>query len=519
MGHQVIERPNAYCLSKNEIRYAFSVDTLIRANLFLEVKVLYRILTGSSKINWQNIQTTFDSNLFIWINGVNILTEFLSNSGSININGGDIITIQVPIYEAWVGGSPYAKLRVLKNNTEVFNQYTVYQDEPNWLTYQFTADSDCVYSVLAYTKDESELAHGADIAIAVENIFTELFRTKLKPNTDGKIYVSCDDYIDSILSYKIPTANINNASSQGCIFYITSREAWDGYVDEPYSTAEKDHVRTAIKAGIEKHRYARNNFFINYLDITKSFLTWQPSNRMIWKDQSVYLTALIKSGTINGHRIRVTWDDTAGVNHVKYIAMAGSGFIWHFKVTPDALELATGDLYRYKVAILKADELIVSDYCFYLSYDHLYKFFDLIYINSLGGVDAVRIIGETAIGIERTYEDSEGGFSNNEWSALVKGHEASQTGITQRRTYKGDVGHMRTEREQEAAIELLLSSAIYQIKDSRLVPILALNKIHTLRKTTDKLISFPIEWTLSETNDVFTPADILLGLGNDTEIY
>ena len=42
MAHSVIERPAAFCMSKNEIRYVFIVTNLTRVGLYLEVQLFYR---------------------------------------------------------------------------------------------------------------------------------------------------------------------------------------------------------------------------------------------------------------------------------------------------------------------------------------------------------------------------------------------------------------------------------------------------------------------------------------------
>jgi hypothetical protein len=191
----------------------------------------------------------------------------------------------------------------------------------------------------------------------------------------------------------------------------------------------------------------------------------------------------------------------------------------HIKADPTSLGIPLAELYYYELSILSGDDVVSAGYRFYINYDIIYKWYDLITIGSLAGIDAVRIVGEVTIGIDRNYEEVEGGFATNEWSAAVKSHETAQTGIGYRRLYKGDVGHQRTIREQESLIDILLSKGIYQIIDSRFVPVIINQKNLALRKNTDKLISLPVEWSDSEQNETFTPQEIELGIGSDTEEY
>lgn len=519
MAHHVIERPNKYCFSKNEIRYGYSVDDLLRVGLYLEVKLRYKILTGMAKINWHNNESAFDSNLFIKVNGASIREIFATSLGSDLVKAGDEVKFILPTITAWGAGTPYAKLVVLKDGVQVFNNYTTLQDEAHWLNYTCIAEADCIYTVYAYTKNETDQGHAIDPVDVPEDLYTDLSSWKLKPNPDGSVFIPIQQYIDSVLTTVFPDGNFTNASAQTCYFYMVSREVYEGHTNPDYVTSEDVHLRLALKAGIEKHRYARNNFFVNYFDTEKPWMTWQPSKRMVWADQPHYLTAFLKSGTANQSVLRIKYSNIAGVISNLNIPITTAGWMLHIKVDPASLGIPVEGLYYYEIALLHGDDIVLNDYRFYINYDTIYKSFDLICSSSLAGIDAVRVTGEVSMAIDRNYVETEGSFKVNEWSETIKSHEASQNGITYRRTFKGDMGHQRTIREQESLIDILLSKNIYQIIDGRFVPINILQKSIILRKTTDKLISLPVEWSLSEENESYTPQDINLGIGSDTEAY
>lgn len=362
---------------------------------------------------------------------------------------------------------------------------------------------------------------------------TEIVLPPLKPNSDGTVIVYLQQYIDSYLTYTIPFANaITNATTQWIDFYVATREVTDAVVNPDYTVTENTHVRIALKAGIEKNRYGRNNFFVNYVDAYLPWLTWQPSGRMVALNEPQYLTALFRLGTTTDLHLKTNWmctDGTSGT--IDTTLTVASGYIFHFKTDAATLgviaAIGTRKLYYYEVFIDVERFVdggidvsrVVNEYRYYIDYTQRYSSFDFIYINSLGGVDTVRAVGEVANSIERNFDEVEAGFGNSEWNTLQKAHESFYTAITQRRSYKGDIGYRYTKAQQQALIELLLSRYVYQIIDSRLVPVLAVQKTQALGKTTDKLQSFPIEWQLSEANEVFTPHHILLGLGSDTETY
>ena len=355
----------------------------------------------------------------------------------------------------------------------------------------------------------------------------ELVLPPLKPNADGKVIVYLQQYIDSYLTYNIPfLENFTNANNQWINFFVATREVTNAIPNPEFIQPEASHVRTALKMGIEKNRYGRNNFF-NYYGSKLMFLTWQPMGRTIAIDEPLFLTAFFPNFDTTNFFLKVNYQCTDGTYGALSIALTGgNGFIYHCKTDVATLGLtaAVGSkkLYWYEVSVEVVGNdtgIMVNGFRFYIDYTKRYRHHDFIYINSLGGVDTARAVGEVTTSIERDFEIVEGGFTANEWNTTIKGHDSFYTGITQRRNYKGDMGFRATKEEQYAMIELLLSQYIYQIIDSRLVPILALQKSQAMGKNTDKIQSFAIEWTLAETNETFTPQHIALGLGSDTETY
>ena len=103
----------------------------------------------------------------------------------------------------------------------------------------------------------------------------------LKPTAAGKVVLPIHAYIDSKLRYVLPdiTATKTDAGNQLCRFYIHYREVEDATPDPAWTETESANERIAMKGGIEKHKAARNNFFINYFTGAKPFMTWQPANR------------------------------------------------------------------------------------------------------------------------------------------------------------------------------------------------------------------------------------------------
>lgn len=343
---------------------------------------------------------------------------------------------------------------------------------------------------------------------------------KLKPDADGKVYLNIQHYIDSVLKFVVPDmdALATDANEQCCKFWVEYREVTDADTNPSYVTTETSNKIVAIKGGISKEKAARNNFFINYFNTQLPWFTWQPSGRFVFIDQPLFLTAFFPDGIPAGTKILIKNLTLDGDNPEEaYDTYLTDGVLFHFNLKQ--LITAQPDLsYRsFKFSIIDASNaVLVNDYTINIQYRPVYKYYDLIFHNSLGGIDPVRIKGDVEWGIDKQFEETEGGFSYTEALATVKSHETKHNAITFSQTHKGDVGFLNTKREQDAMIELLISRSIYQYKDSRFIPILNIQKANPIRKSSDELFPFPIEFTTSIREENFTPEFVTLGLGDNT---
>ncbi len=362
-----------------------------------------------------------------------------------------------------------------------------------------------------------------------DDTFTENFTFDLKPNSDGYVYVYLQNYLDSLLQYAFPRLNgtiVTTADEQAQNFYLDWREITDDNPDPDWVTAESDNVRTVIKGGIEKNKFSRNNIFVNYLETQKPFLTWNPSGHFAFENEIVFLSFINPMVSNNNLLVNFSVTDINGNVVSNSAQTSANGFLYHLNVSPTVLFqyvtiTAKAVYYQVNVTDKNSGTILVNNYRIYIEQRPLYKkYYDLVYFNSLGGLSAVRVLGETAVTVNRDYDETDGGIKLN-WQDTVNTFETSHTNTRLQRDFKGDIGYLRnrSKKQQEAFIELLADGPKYQLIDNRWIPVTNLQKSADLGKNTDTLQSFPVEWSLSETNEVFTPEDALFGAGSDTEDY
>ena len=355
--------------------------------------------------------------------------------------------------------------------------------------------------------------------------FAELYTVELKPDINGVVFFYIQGYLDSLLKYVLPLVNqtVTAADAQAKQYYIEYREISDDNYDPVWNTDESSNIRIVIKGGVEKNKFDGNNTFSKYIETKKVFLTWQPAKHFVFGSDNVYMSYLNLNPGIQ-QLLKVTCTDVAGNQDVVTFPFSGANLLYHFCISSLFIFPAFSQKknYCFDVSVIKISDLsvVVNPYKFFTEYRPIYKKqYELIYFNSLGGVDSVTISGETDVTGNRDYDDTEGGF-NLDWTSPVNAHEASYTNIRYQRQFKGDIGFLRnrTKKQQEAFLELFVTTMIYHLIDSRWIPVTGLQKSVALGANTDTTQSFPIEWCLSESNEVFTPEDMMFGAGVNTSV-
>lgn len=401
--------------------------------------------------------------------------------------------------------------------TRIIERPTVYNLSKNEIRYVLnTDDIGTQTNVYVQIKLYYKLNFGTSLLLNTFN---------LQPIANGNTYFYLNAYLDSLLQYNLPVngASVTPAINQHLQFYIEFREINDANLTPDYITTEDAYIRTVIKGGIERQKWSRDNFFQQWVLSLKQFLTWQPDNKYIQYDENAYITAFISDYTISTKALKITKYGKDGSSVTTYTNLTGANaFIQHINISPVFLSLSD-NLYGYSVSIVSASDHTVSFTAtrqFVFDFKQIYTKYDLLYINSLGGADFLRVKGEVTKAYSIDFTDVDGGLNANDWSNTVKSADYLQTGKTRQDHYKADAGWCMDEASQDRLIELLMSPSIYMWKDSHYIPLASITKNNDLRNASDKKFSFPIEWQLAITNEVFTPDDITLGIiTTDTETY
>ncbi len=344
----------------------------------------------------------------------------------------------------------------------------------------------------------------------------------LTPDADGTVYCHVQNYLKSFLKPQLPDVVADYASAittQVKRFYIKYRQVTNASANTEWID-DSANTKTVLLGGVERMKFKRNNFFVSYLFDTKAWLTWQPKGSFVYINQPHYLTLLIADETVKEFTVRVrtvftdgTIDNTSEATFKTSVDTP----LWRIDASVKKWELDTfntsKNIYYYEINAISGNIILALPHRFYIQYNPVYAYWDFNYFNSLGGMDFVRVAGETLISADVNSEDVEHIIYRDALNTDKPQEQYTATNFVKKDVYKGDAGFMQTTRQQEALLELLLSRGIYELTDGRWIKIMNLKKSADLRNTTDKKWSFAIEWSYGYDDSVFTPKAILLGNG------
>jgi hypothetical protein len=358
-----------------------------------------------------------------------------------------------------------------------------------------------------------------------DDTFAELYLFDgLKPGPDGKVYLYMQAYLDSVVNFVITAGdNVTNAEDQARQFYIEWREVEDADVDPAWETAESDHVRIVLKGGIERHKNRRNNFFINYLFPEKKFLTWFPENRFCYASEPLIFSFInVLDGVAQtGSKMKVVYTYQDGTTSTSILSFTIDPLIAHVLPILPIDPALDNKIVSVDISIVTNDELqiIINPYRLYIEYRPIYVYYDLLYFNSLGGTGWVRVVGNADISYDLTANQASGGYNVNDWTNYAKAPENFVSSMLLQKKFSGDIGYLRTKDMQEAFLDIFTNLGMFMPIGNGWVQVMALQRSQKLGTRKDDMQSFPIEWQLCETNEVFTPEDASFGDGEDTEVY
>lgn len=345
----------------------------------------------------------------------------------------------------------------------------------------------------------------------------------------GVAYIDLADLLNSQLAYFTPDLAVGGAQVtglQGGKFYIHYRRVSNSNTDTAWNTSEEANVCNVIKGGVHPYMWKGNNFFLNYFPTYTPFLTWQQRGRLASLNEPLWLCWLnvnLAGNVALSVAIQVTYTDgTANNTNYSIATPLKQYFIYYLPTGAATLGLQglqpLKTIWYWDVWVFDTNgQQLTERYRYFTDQRNDYNQKFLLYRNSLGGLDTLRVRGIIETNITLDGQDVEM-TSTADWpyNATLPRFDAS-TPHREMPAYKGDAGYLPKE-EQDRLRDLFFNREIYMYQAGRLLPVKLTSKQYRLRATSDKLFSLPIEWMLADAGSYYYTPGVTLGDGQNNFI-
>lgn len=371
--------------------------------------------------------------------------------------------------------------------------------------------------------------------------WTQVVTLSLLPDSLGACYADISRILDGMLSNFLPTVNGGVEAAAGNVgnYYIQYREITDA---NPAPAWSSDVNLKVIKGGLSYEQWRGSNFFTSYMVNNKAFLTWQKSGFLTDTEQTNFLFFLQiadSSGQINAtFKIHYT-DNTEDSSKVLAIG-DGSVYprysLWSIPtgIAQNSLDAVkpTGMIQWYEVTVTDNSGVLAGPYRYNPDYRQFYNLFYFNFINSLGGIDSIRILGQWEQEQDRSFDEVE--MIDNDYFSNTNNLPArsGQVNIVEQISYKGNAGFIHDVDVLDAYRELFLSSKVFQIFDAKWMFVVITPNKTSFAFNKQGLRHLPVEWQYSFKNRNYTPMSVVMGelavcpvpgnlrvTGNDGYIY
>ncbi|GAB3990397.1 hypothetical protein GCM10028807_17470 [Spirosoma daeguense] len=220
---------------------------------------------------------------------------------------------------------------------------------------------------------------------------------------EGAFY-QLNELLDGFLDYQKPTFGAGEMAviSTLTMPFMAKESAENKGVDIPAST-KNVASQWLLKAGLLERDFAAwgNAFFTDYMSKERPFLTWQPDGKTIGRNQPEYLYFLLNCSPLPAtitRRFRVHYvNGTSEVLEAGALRGAQAYQVVSVPVHPKALNLNPDLVAYYEVWLADGNQERISQVRTYVV-DQRHRSHErwLLFTNSLGGWDTLRLLGESA---------------------------------------------------------------------------------------------------------------------------
>lgn len=381
-----------------------------------------------------------------------------------------------------------------------------------------------VFSLTPYGYNEKQQSIILTIGILIEdffgtNNFNEVLTQSFYPDNDGKIGFDIKSIIHPYLEFYTPRPTLQKlieAVGQRKRYKISYLLSVNGLT---IGSTTYSSTFFAIKGGVAEEVMHQPTFFTEYITANKNPLSYKCLNEKVGVDELRFMYWLLTANTSDAMTVtyKLYYDDNTNSTYTPTPTLIVAQYAvclvpTGFNQCNLAANLSGGktidNVIKYEVLIYRPSNVLVAKSSYIIDNRNFYNTSQLIFRNSLGALDTVRLRGQ--IDFKADYDRSIA-IKTKALESFKNLNLIAQNSIEfveETQSYKGDTGFM-SKADIEKLRDIFLFTELYEYQENKLLPATINGKTVAFYTNKDNLYSIQIEWAKAFTNKHFTPLNLL----------
>lgn len=349
----------------------------------------------------------------------------------------------------------------------------------------------------------------------LSDIFQEVKSETLFPDKNGSMFINIASICDAYLEYYTPRPSllklleIKNQSGRFRVVIVAQK---DGQLITTPITSTPVMV---LKGGISYEAGQVRKFFQENISVNKKPLHFFTGNELVSEGEKKYLTWLYpQDATTEVQRLVFKAYMESGPDITQVAARTIPARKYGLYTCPiglnDLRAMMPTDPYsnlfvKYEVSIVTdTDFVVVAPITFYVDHRNFYSPRQIIYSNSPGGRDTLRILGEQEYQADYSTENAvsippPSGLKN----AILQAQDIDVENVEIEK-FTGATDFISADKVDRLR-DLLLSRSVYELKNGQMIPIRILKRTVKFWNTKDDLLGMSFDWQHAFSNRFYTP--------------
>lgn len=366
--------------------------------------------------------------------------------------------------------------------------------------------------IAPYFAQAATLNFHLNVSLEVEttiqsNVFQEVRQFTLYPSAEGRMQFDVASLVECFVSQFIPSPAMKAPTI--CTTHIVRYRVKASLLDGTAILASIDpSVHYCMIGGLPVEEFYPGKFIEEFIGNQKRFLRYKTAKDPAYLDQVKYISFLATHAGSYTAVIRIKLSDGSLITSpFTPIAINSDYAVVCLPIGFDALNLQA--LYAPHLSPVWY-EVLVSDeagvYCeadrFYIDHRPFYEYKDLLYPNSLGGLETMRMRGIIDHELEITQTKSETVQLAKVFGNIVT-HQYTNFYASEREVFKGETGYI-TKDQLIRLRDLLLQTEVFHLDAGRLLGVEINAKSAKLFSSRDSMFSLALEWRYGYDNSYWS---------------